>query len=253
MGAGVRKGGFCGRFVVASRCDGLIGARTVCSRGRGLLGAQHGFTLIEVLVATALLAAGLALGFATLRAATATVERGEEMARQNERIRAVDGFLRRRLASAHPVAFEVDDRSGEGLRFAGGPERMRFVSDVPPYLGHGGPALHDVAAVRDRDGLRLEVSFATVLGGQTFHDEPPRPPEPLAGQLRSVRFSYRGLDAQGALTGWLREWPDPQQLPLQVRVEVEGEREGPWSTLVVALVQGQGLLLEPADGLEVLP
>lgn len=217
------------------------------------MGARRGFTLIEVLVATALLAAGLALGFATLRAATATVERGEEMARQNERIRAVDGFLRRRLASAHPVAFHVDDNTGEALRFVGGPDRMRFVSDVPPYLGHGGPALHDIAATRDRDGLRLEVSFATVLGGQTFQDDPPRPPEPLADDLASVRFSYRGLDPQGALTGWLDRWPDPQQLPLQVRVEVEGEDEGPWPTLVVALVQGQGLLQEQAAGLEVAP
>ncbi len=202
----------------------------------------RGFTLIEVLVATALLAAGLALAFATLRAATATVERGEEMARQAERIRAVEGFLRRRLASAHPFAFEVDERTGEPLRFTGEADRMQFVSDLPPYLGHGGPALHDLAVVRDRDGLRLEVSFATVLAGQTWREEPPRPPEPLADGLGSVRLSYRGIDREGALTGWLSQWPDSSQLPLQVRIEIEGEREGPWPPLVVSLVQGQGRL-----------
>ena len=202
----------------------------------------RGFTLIEVLVATALLAAGLALAFATLRAATATVERGEEMARQSERVRAVEGFLRRRLASAHPLVFEVDERTGQAARFIGEADRMRFVSDLPPYLGHGGPALHDIAVVRGREGLRLEVSFATVLAGQTWREEPPRPPEPLAEELRSVRLSYRGLDTRGALTGWLDAWPDPSQLPVQVRIEVEGEREGPWPTLVVSLVQGQGRL-----------
>lgn len=202
----------------------------------------RGFTLIEVLVATALLAAGLALAFATLRAATATVERGEEMARYSERIRAVDGFLRRRLASAHSLVFEVDERTGQAARFIGEADRMRFVSDLPPYLGHGGPALHDIAVVRGRDGVRLEVSFATVLAGQTWPDDPPRAPEPLAEDLRSVRLSYRGLDREGALTGWLSEWPDPSQLPMQVRIEVEGEREGPWPTLVVSLVQGQGRL-----------
>lgn len=210
---------------------------------------RSGFTLIEVLVATALLAAGLALGFATLRAATATVERGEEMARQSERIRAVEGFLRRRLASAHPFAFEVDQRTGDPLRFVGEPDRMRFVSDLPPYLGYGGPALHDIAVVTDRGAVRLEVSFATVLAGQTWREDPPRPPEQLAAELRGVRMSYRGLDARGALTGWLSEWPDPAQLPLQVRIEIEGEREGAWPPLVVSLVQGQGRLdqglLEP--------
>ena len=213
----------------------------------------RGFTLLEVLVATALLAAGLALGFATLRAATATVERGEEMARQNERIRAVDGFLRRRLASAHPVAFETDERSGAALRFTGTPDRLRFVSDQPPYLGHGGPALHDIGVVRGSEGLRLEVSFATALGGITFPDVPTRPPELLADGLRSVRFSYRGLDREGALTGWLREWPDPEQLPLQVRVEIEGGREGPWPVLVVALLQGEGRLADAAGLQEVGP
>ena len=53
-----------------------------------------GFTLIEVLLATTLLAAGLALGFATVRAAGATAERGEAMAARNERMRAVSEFLR---------------------------------------------------------------------------------------------------------------------------------------------------------------
>jgi len=202
----------------------------------------RGFTLIEVLVATALLAAGLALGFATLRAATATVERGEEIARQSERIRAVEGFLRRRLASAHPFAFETDERTGDPLRFTGGSDRLRFVSDMPPYLGYGGPALHDVAVVRDRDGVKLEVSFATVLAGRTWRDDPPRPPETLATDLRSVSLSYRGLDREGELTAWLREWPDPTQLPVQVRIEVEDEREGPWPPLVVSLLQGQGRL-----------
>lgn len=96
--------------------------------------------------------------------------------------------------------------------------------------------------VRDRDGLRLEVSFATVLAGQTWREEPPRPPEPLADGLGSVRLSYRGIDREGALTGWLSQWPDSSQLPLQVRIEIEGEREGPWPPLVVSLVQGQGRL-----------
>src|SRR5690606_9531074 len=122
------------QLVVASRCGSIPRAALAGSPRRG-------FTLIEVLVATALLAAGLALGFATLRAATATVERGEERAQQNELMRAVEGFLRRRLASAHPFAFEVDERTGNALLFTGEPDRMRFVSDLPPFLGDCRPAL----------------------------------------------------------------------------------------------------------------
>ena len=43
-----------------------------------------GFTLLEVLLATSLLAAGMALAFATLRVAAATTERGEALVERNE-------------------------------------------------------------------------------------------------------------------------------------------------------------------------
>ena len=48
-------------------------------------GAQ-GFTLIEVLLATVLLAAGLAIAFSTLGAAPQVTRRGEALAERNERI-----------------------------------------------------------------------------------------------------------------------------------------------------------------------
>lgn len=208
---------------------------------------ERGFTLIEVLLATVLLAAALALAFATLRAATATVERGEELAQRSERIRAAEGFLRRRLVSAQPMAFAIDERSGAPVRFQGEPQRMRFVADLPNYLGRGGPALHDISVADDGNGLeRLQVAFATVLAGETVQERDARPPEPLATELVSVRFSYRGLGPDGRLSGWLDRWDADMQLPLQVRVEVEGERDGAWPVLVVALPQGDGRVGENA-------
>ena len=213
-------------------------------RGDGRTGAsfppQRGFTLIEILLATVLLAAGLALGFATLRAATATVERGETLARDSERMRAVSMFLRSRLTGALPMAFGQDERTGAPLRFVGEADRMRFVSDLPDYLGHAGPALHDVAVRRDGRDLQLVVSFASVVGGASFEERPARPAEPLAGELSAVRFSYRGLDATGAPTAWLDRWQGGDELPLQVRVEITGRRGGAWPVLVVALPQGTG-------------
>ena len=98
-----------------------------------------GFTLIEVLLATMLLAAALTLAFATLRAAGATAQRGEAMAARNERIRAVSEFLRRRIGGAQGIVFDLDQASGASRRFGGEMERMRFVSDLPDYLGRGGP------------------------------------------------------------------------------------------------------------------
>jgi len=219
------------RFAGASRSDGFIRVKSAGSRGRG-------FTLIEVLIATTLLAAGLALAFATVRAATATAQRGEQLSQRSERMRAVEGFLRRRITSALPIGFETLPDTGEQLRFTGEPTRMRFVADLPDYLGRGGPHLHDIEVLDDGDGLRLAVSFTMVAAGQTLPVAgEPRPPDTLAADLSEVRLRYRGLDEQNQLGEWQDEWEAPATLPLQVSVEIVDADGRQWPSLVVALPQ----------------
>lgn len=201
----------------------------------------RGFTLIEILLATMLLAAGLALAFTTLRAATVTVQRGERLAQRSERMRAVEGFLRRRLASALPVGFAIDPDTGNPLRFIGESDRIRFVADLPDYLGRGGPHLHDVAVLDAGDGgERLAISFEMVVAGEAVVERDPRPPEALVPNLASARFRFRGLDDEGKLGEWEQQWTRSDQLPLQVSIELvsrEGEQDVRWPPLVVALPQ----------------
>lgn len=199
----------------------------------------RGFTLIEVLLATVLLAAGLALALTTLRAASATVDRGEALAQRSERIRAVEGFLRRRIASAQQIAFQTDANTGEISQFVGEPQRLRFVADLPNYLGQGGPHLHDIAVDEAGRSQRLTVAFGMVMTGRTIELDTPRPPEPLVDDLVELRLRYRGFDDTGALGGWQERW-GPASLPLQVEVVIETERDGVWPTLVVTLPQGTG-------------
>jgi len=197
-----------------------------------------GFTLVEVLLATVLLAAGLALAFATLTAANGTVMRGERIATQGERMRAVEGFVRRRLAGARHMAFESPE--GEPpRRFAGEPDRVRFVADLPEYLGQGGPYLHDVRIERvrgDGGGVRLLLDLRMVLAGEALAHEPGRPPELLA-ELRSATFRYRGLDEDGAAGPWQDRWDDAERLPLMVELELVGRDGRAWPPLTVALPQ----------------
>ena len=194
---------------------------------------SSGFTLIEVLLATVLLAAGLALGFATVRAAGATAQRGEAIAERNERIRAVSEFLRRRIGGMQGLVFELDPESGESRRFAGEAESMRFVADLPDYLGRGGPHLHALGVARDGDGFALQIDFRMVLAGETIEGSRARPPEPLADGLRSVEFAYRGPGKDGKPAPWLYEWEHPEALPAQVRVRIV-DAQGAWPDLVVA-------------------
>ncbi len=193
-----------------------------------------GFTLIEVLLATMLLAAGLALGFATVRAAGATAQRGEAMAARNERMRAVSEFLRRRIGGAQGIVFHLDPATGQAQRFTGDGQAMRFVADLPDYLGRGGPHLHELSV--DGRGLAqaLQVDFRMVMAGETLTDPAARPPEPLAEGLRSLRFSYRTLGTDGAPAAWQQRWENPESLPTHVRVQVI-DAQGPWPDVIIGL------------------
>ena len=197
--------------------------------------AVRGFSLLEVLLAMVLLSAGLALGFATLRAATATTQRGEQLSQRSERMRAASGFLHRRIVSALPIPFHLDPMAGEARQFAGTATQMQFVADLPDYLGRGGPHLHTLA-VHDagQAGLQLTVAFATTVAGKTFPQ--PGDPEVLADGLKSVHFRYRSLDESSNLGEWQDEWPRSNELPLQVRIDIES-REGPWPPLLITLNQ----------------
>lgn len=201
--------------------------------------AARGFTLMELLVATVLLAAAMTLAFATLRAASAAATRGEQRAQRNERMRAVEGFLRKRIASALPVGYDMDAASGMPSRFLGEPDRLRFVADLPAYLGRGGPHLHDIAVVRDPggQGLRLEVQFSTVLANKVVEEANPRPPEALVGGLREVRIRYRALDTQLRMAEWTDRWEQSDRLPLQVKVEIVDGDGARWPPIVVSLPQ----------------
>ena len=218
---------------------------------------QRGFTLIEVLVALVLLAAGLALAFATLRSSTAVVTRGEDMAQASERMRAVHGYLRARLASAQPIVFATDRGTLREARFIGTPQRMRFVADLPDYLGYGGPYLHDVSV---DDAGRLQVLFAVAQPDASLEDVDLRArglrAERLADGLRAVRFRYRGLDVDNRLGPWQDRWETSEMLPLQVKIEMDAVRGGRWPDLVVTLVRSEGGAgggLLPGGGSPVLP
>lgn len=199
----------------------------------------RGFTLVEVLLATALLAAGLAIAFATLRAATATVQRGEALSQRNERIRAVSGFLRSRLSAARPIPFATDDSGGVAYRFRGDGAHLEFVADLPDYLGRGGPYLHRLEVERVAGGtLRLVVSFRMVQGGTIVGGERAVrdiAPEVLADGLRSVEFRYRGLRTDGTPAAWQAEWEEGDAMPLQVEVRLRDADGRTWPPLLVAL------------------
>ena len=81
----------------------------------------------------------------------------------------------------------LDEATGASRRFGGEAQRMRFVADLPDYLGRGGPHLHDLGVANSGKGIALQVDFTMVMAGETIRERMSHsvlscrlcPPEPL--------------------------------------------------------------------------
>ncbi|KAF1014043.1 MAG: hypothetical protein GAK31_03066 [Stenotrophomonas maltophilia] len=116
---------------------------------------------------------------------------------------------------------------------------MLLVSNLPGYLGRGGPYLHDLRVDGAAGSQRLLLGLVLLQKGERIEETPPRAPEVLAEGLQSVQLRYRGIDAATIqLTAWLPRWDDTRRLPLLVEVRVVPAQGAAWPPLVVALNAG---------------
>lgn len=203
---------------------------------------QHGFTLLEILVAMTLLAMLMGLAVATLRAAVSATRSGERLIERTNETRTVHEFLRRQLSHAMALPFERMEDSGENRMFIADGESMRFVAPMPGHLSRGGPHVQWLALGSDGRGTTLEFDHAQLNGYDP--DDPKagseRPPVLLLDGMQDARFEYRTLDENGELTDWSDSWEDPQRLPVMVRLVAEFPADSTrvWPALEIPVLAG---------------
>ena len=208
---------------------------------------RRGFSLIEVLLATALLAAGIGLAFTTFANAAKATERAEEMAQRNERLRAVQSFLRRQVEGALPLPYEEVDATGEFTVFECDGQTLRLVAAMPGYLSRGGPHLQTFALVRGEGGLRLEFSHQLLTPDGPLETE--REPEVLLDGIAEAQFEVRTLDPDGEPGAWTNDWRQTGQFPRLVRLELRlRDPRAQWPTLVASPRLAQSPIAFPTVG-----
>ena len=180
--------------------------------------AGRGFTLIEVIVAISLLAFGLALTFGTLRGVTKATERAEIVSQRDERLRAVQGFLRTQLNAALPIAFVFDSETGEASFLRATSGKLEFVAVMPGYLSRGGPYLQTLEFARGSNGQQLLFRHQLLTTDGAADAE--REPVVLLDGIAEGGFEVRNLDAQSRPGAWQPEWDVSAQLPPLVRLKI---------------------------------
>ena len=109
------------------------------ARGRAAARRQHGFTLIEVVIALVLISLLMLLLTAAMRSMGQTETAIEERVAQTEDYRTTVLFLRDVLseASARPLAASTQANAPR-VFFAGGPQELSWIGVLPARYGMGG-------------------------------------------------------------------------------------------------------------------
>lgn len=192
-----------------------------------------GFTLLEMLVVTGLMALLVLLGLNLMRSTAASATKSEATAERNEKLRSVQSFVRRQITGALPIAYEFDATNGEATFFSGDRNKLQLVANMPGYLSYGGAYLQTFELKRNGETYQLEFQFQQITTEGLLDAE--RKPEILLDGIKSAEFSYRTLDDQFKPGDWKNDWEVPTQIPMQTRLEIEfADKKMHWPSLIAA-------------------
>ena len=216
-------------------------------RSSGTSGQRRGMTLIEVLVAVALMSM-LSVGlFTALQIGATSWQTTRERLMLDRRVATANAILHSSLASIVPLLAEIPPERTIGLRqllfFQGEPDSMRFVSAYSVTEGvRGGLRIVELRVSSAPNGLRILLNQLPYLGplsaGSLVADRVSDPDFPrgriifspiralptsliIADELATCNFSYlRRSRRQGEPTAWLAYWGELDSLPAAIRVSL---------------------------------
>jgi len=198
---------------------------------------QHGFSLVEVIVALSLMSLLLASLYSAFGAVARTNTTTSSMQRDTQDRRLSLSALRALIANAVPLTEGRSDRAQ--VLFDGDRSSVRFVSHLPAHAGGGGLQFAEIAVEQGTRGDReraLVLKYRAAEPRLPF-DVPPTDAgwstEPLLADVDRVEIEYFGADDERSAPRWRDSWQDSERLPRLIRLGVEADET--WPDVVVAL------------------
>lgn len=182
--------------------------------------SEGGFTLMELLVALALLAM-LTMGLApSLRLEAHAWDAVDRDSGQAAEMQTAQDFLRRAITESYPASF-VDQDGHRTLAYAGEADTLAMVMPMPAYLGLGGLQILRIG-VEPRDGRRDLVALWTPLLADTRDLAPGGDAQRtvLAEGVAALDLRYYGRESATEPPAWFESWEGHAGLPKLVRLRV---------------------------------
>ncbi|APV49626.1 hypothetical protein BWI17_08020 [Betaproteobacteria bacterium GR16-43] len=180
----------------------------------------QGFTLIEVVLAIALLAAMMAMAWSGLSFALRGWDTGESKSRRTSDIQLSTNFLRREFAEIFPMRWK--DPTTLKFAFEGDAKHLAFVSTRAPGLSSGGLALVSLD-VESGGPNRKDLVMRRAMPDEAAKDFGPAKAAEgtiLIPDVEVVQFAYFGAENDFVEPRWMDDWKLPARMPQYVRVTV---------------------------------
>jgi general secretion pathway protein J len=183
---------------------------------------QRGFTLVEVVLALAILAAMMVLLYSGLTFAMRSWDAGDANGRRVADARLGENFLRREMTEMFPMRWK--DATNVKFAFEGERDHVRFASARPPGIQQAGLALVSLE-LEAAEGTRTRnlVMRRAMPNDDAVDFAPLEKAESalLLSGIDSVAFSYFGSETDFAEAKWSDSWSHPAAIPQLVRIRVK--------------------------------
>jgi general secretion pathway protein J len=197
---------------------------------------NHGFTLVEMMIALSIVATLVAVAFGGLRIGVAAWRRGEDRAEVHQRARGLVELLGRGVGGAFAYVGPTSQGQQPTPLFQGEPTRLSFVSVSPP-VPPGAPIAFTAVT------LSLDAGAAAGLAVRQKplpNAEPFATVDPVLVDPSVTTLSFRYLRDGGV---WESAWDAARERALPRAVEITvtttaGERATEHAPLVVAINTG---------------
>jgi len=203
---------------------------------------QAGFTLIEIVIAMALLAAMLGMAWSGVSFALHSWDAGANQGHRTADTRLSQNFLRRELSEIFPMRFK--DATNLKLALEGSATRLRFVSTRPAGLSTAGLSL--VSLEVEGEGRKRNLVMRRAAPDDAAKDFAPLERSEatiLYPDVDTVHFSYFGSDNDIEQPKWRDEWTHAKMPTLiRLRVTAADGAEQPETMVRVMLSEEAGCL-----------
>jgi general secretion pathway protein J len=204
------------------------------SRGEG------GFTLIELVVAMALLAVMLLLLYSGLNFSVRSWDAADVNGKRTADRRIGENFLRRELSELFPMRWI--EPTALKFAFEGERDHLRFVSSRPAGLAQGGLSLVGLEVQDEGGGSRKR----NLVMRRAMPDDEQKSFAPLdkaeatvmISGVESVRFEYFGAENDFTPPQWSDTWKPANRIPEAIRMHVVAD-DGPLPDMSVRISLGE--------------